>query len=232
MPESLVLLVLESVSHENASNQGQICANHIYLNSHGDIKVGYGASVAEYLGSLTQIVDGSHWPFIDPARSWVWPTPKYECRTHDVDGFKLDIWHFEITALELVYDGLRVKDEQSLLTQLDDMFEKKKFHASLVDDLGKSEIQPMKKLKHSFLGNAMGVVMKVVGQSLGVNPIPGVLSITPSERSVPMSHAFQEMVIECINPNPLGRPSIEDLLERPVFKVHSHVTGKDLIWKH
>ncbi|TMW82219.1 hypothetical protein EJD97_006487 [Solanum chilense] len=169
-------------------NAGDIFVHFDDATQEISIKLAYEVSVYD---SETQNQGNNRYaPFMNPKNIFRWgAAPEvYEKQNEGKSGPKSDIWLFGITALELVYGDLPVRNRVDFNYIVDEIRKKKKLPNSL------------KKMMIKRDGRFKEVMRNVVNRKKRV-----------------FSEEFEEIILACLRENPVNRPSADQLLNAPFF---------------
>ncbi|CAN4116851.1 unnamed protein product [Withania somnifera] len=205
LPERLISVVLKVVllalrdeihveSHPRVHktlNAGDIFVNVDLVTGEMSIKLAFGASVyhSENVLNNDRGEAGSTSSLLNPKSISQWGAAPEVFRSGNENniGPKSDIWLFGITALELAYGNLPVRNRGDLNYTIKKIREKKKFPKSL----------------EKLLIKRIGKFKKVA-------------DFVKTEKRV-FSVEFEEMVLSCLDENPEKRPTAGQLLDAPFF---------------
>ncbi|XP_015161781.1 serine/threonine-protein kinase BLUS1-like [Solanum tuberosum] len=201
LPERLIPVVLKEVliglqdelhvfyrpTPHNSLNAGDIFVNIHYYTKALSIKLAFETSVYDSEPPDCNGEEASS--FLNPKSISIWgAAPEvFESENEDNRGAKSDIWLLGITALELVYGNLPVKNR----TDFDYIINKLRVNKKFPKSLKKMMIKRDKKLKK-------------------------VMDFAKRKKRV-FSREFEEMVLACLRENPDDRPTAKELLKTPFF---------------
>uniref|UniRef100_A0A3Q7ICL3 Protein kinase domain-containing protein n=2 Tax=Solanum lycopersicum TaxID=4081 RepID=A0A3Q7ICL3_SOLLC len=201
LPENLIPVVLKQVliglrdelhvfhkpTPHNSLNAGDIFVNIHYYTKALSIKLAFETSVYDSEPPDCNRVEDSSFLNSKSISIWGAAPEVFGSENEDNRGAKSDIWLLGITALELVYGNLPVKNRTDFDYIINKLREKKKFPKSLE----KMIIKRDRKLKK-------------------------VMDFAKRNKRV-FSREFEEMVLSCLKENPDERPTAKELLKIPFF---------------
>ncbi|PIN16250.1 MEKK [Handroanthus impetiginosus] len=194
-PEGCILVVLREILmglyfiHNHGQVHREISVGAIFLKRGSKIKLAYSPSV--YNG--TDIYEGSTSSCLPMSTICDWASAP-EVYQDDKCEYtpKADIWLFGITALELAYGGLKVKDRKALDSMVKNINRRKRLPRRDQDESEKWEKNLCSSVGNWFSG--------VVGFKKRV-----------------FSKAFEDMVAKCLALDPEKRPTAGEILQHNVF---------------
>ncbi|KAL6574367.1 hypothetical protein OROHE_001271 [Orobanche hederae] len=221
-----VLLGLKDLAEVQKSH-GSICLSHVYLNSAGNVKMGYEASLVHYDGDNSLLSGVEGWDFLEPSRLWENKLPEttneYRC---DINPYRVDIWRFGVLALELIYGGIRLETEFDLL--------------NAVADMVKNNAMPktLQKIKSSASGSSHDLVSYYLptvaaGISQWITPKMQRQCSHICVNSTPkckIQKDLENLILLCLHPDALKRPDL-DKVEKSLGRVlqrANEVSGNSL----
>ncbi|XP_049399654.1 serine/threonine-protein kinase BLUS1-like [Solanum stenotomum] len=172
----------------NTLNAGDIFVHIDYATQEISIKLAYEASV--YDSETPNQANNQYAPFMNPKHIFRWgAAPEVYGRENEGNsGPKSDIWLLGITALELVYGDLPVRNRRDFNYIVDKIRRKKKLPKSL------------KKMMIKRDGRFKEVMKNLVNR-----------------KKRAFSEEFEEIVLACLRENPVNRPTADQLLNAPFF---------------
>ncbi|CAA2951330.1 serine threonine- kinase BLUS1-like [Olea europaea subsp. europaea] len=201
LPEQCIVVSLReilsglSIIHANGLVHKEINAGHVFFSSKPEIKLGYSATIYEHEPEYGSVQASSS--SVLPSYSiceWAAAPEVYNTQNHSKAS---DIWMIGITALELAYGDLRLRDRDS--------FE------DMVRTICRNKSLPKKEQNDNPNPNKWKKILGFLKRMIPLCAVQGMYN----ERE--FSEDFEKMVVKCLNWDAEKRPSANELLRYEIF---------------